>query len=82
MTYQPEHPTGGPLPPPRRRRRAHTGELPLDLLEPGQFDADTAQPVARARLSRRARTGLWLLRIFAVVVSAMVVYTFVSQLHG
>jgi hypothetical protein len=52
------------------------------LLEPGQFDPDTAQPVARARLSGWARTGLWLLRIFAVVVSAMVVYTFISQLHG
>jgi hypothetical protein len=78
MSCQPEHATGEPLPPPR----ADADGLPLDLLEPGQFDADTARPVPRAQLSSRARTGLWLLRIFAVIVSAMVVYTFVSQLHG
>jgi hypothetical protein len=59
-----------------------TPEAEYPALEPGQFDADTAQPVPRAQLSRRARAGLWLLRIFAVIVSAMVVYTFVSQLHG
>ena len=57
-------------------------EAPLSALEPGQFAADTARPVPRAQLSRRARTGLWLLRIFTVAVSAMVIYTFVSELHG
>jgi hypothetical protein len=51
-------------------------------LEPGQLTADTAVPVPRAVLSRRARAGLWLLRVFALVVSAMVIYTFISQLHG
>jgi hypothetical protein len=32
-------------------------------------------------LSRRARAALWLFRIFALVVSFLVIYTFVSQLH-
>jgi hypothetical protein len=34
----------------------------------------------RAHLSRRARIGLWALRVVAIVLSAMVVYTFISQL--
>ncbi len=51
------------------------------FLEPEQFVSDRSIPVPPARLSRRARAALWLLRIFALIVSAMVIYTFVSQLH-
>ncbi|HXR29056.1 MAG TPA: hypothetical protein VN772_05705 [Solirubrobacteraceae bacterium] len=32
-------------------------------------------------LGRRARVGLWLLRVFVVVVSVLVLYAFVAQLH-
>jgi hypothetical protein len=49
-------------------------------LEPGQRVADTSRPVPRRVFGRRASIGLWSLRVFAVVVSAMVVYTFLSQL--
>lgn len=49
-------------------------------LERDQFVAATSTPVARARLSARARAGLWALRVFVVVVSAMVIYTFVARL--
>jgi hypothetical protein len=55
----------------------------LDLvmfLEPDQLVADKSRPVRRAQLSSRANAGLWALRIFVLVVSAMVIYTFVSQL--
>jgi hypothetical protein len=76
MTGQPEDPT----PPARGQPEADAGLL--SWLEPGQFAADTTRPVPRAQLSRRARAGLWLLRIFAVIVSGMVIYTFVSQLHS
>jgi hypothetical protein len=51
------------------------------LLEPGQLVAETSQPVPRAQLSTRAAAGLWALRIFVVLVSLMVIYTFVDQLH-
>jgi hypothetical protein len=51
------------------------------LLEPGQLVAETSRPVPRAPLSPRAAAGLWALRIFVVLVSLMVVYTFVDQLH-
>jgi hypothetical protein len=50
------------------------------FLERDQLVADTSQPVARLVLSRRMSVALWTLRVFAVVVSAMVIYTFVSQL--
>jgi len=55
-------------------------ELVMDL-ERDQFVAETSQPVARARLSARATAGLWALRVFVVLVSLMVIYTFFYQLH-
>jgi hypothetical protein len=51
------------------------------LLEPGQLVAETSLPVPRAALSARAAAGLWALRIFVVLVSLMVIYVFVDQLH-
>jgi hypothetical protein len=50
-------------------------------LERDQFVAETSRPVPRARLSVRATAGLWALRVFVVLVSLMVIYTFVEQLH-
>jgi hypothetical protein len=50
-------------------------------LEHGQLAAETSRPVPRAALSARAATGLWALRVFAVLVSLMVIYTFIDQLH-
>jgi hypothetical protein len=50
-------------------------------LEPDQFVAATAEPVPRAPLGPRAKAVLWALRIFVVLVSVMVVYTFVDRLH-
>jgi hypothetical protein len=61
------------------------GERPEDELimhlERDQFVAETSRPVPRAALSARARTGLWALRVFVVLVSLMVVYTFIDQLR-
>ncbi|MGO9955792.1 MAG: hypothetical protein ACLP50_07375 [Solirubrobacteraceae bacterium] len=51
------------------------------FLEPDQFVRDRSIAVPPARLNRRARAGLWLLRIFALIVSLMVMYTFIAQLH-
>jgi hypothetical protein len=50
-------------------------------LERDQFVSATSQPVPRAVLGRRATAGLWALRGFVLIVSAMVVYTFIDQLH-
>ena len=50
-------------------------------LERDQFVAETSRPVPRAALSGRATAGLWALRIFVVLVSLMVIYTFIDQLQ-
>jgi hypothetical protein len=50
-------------------------------LERDQFVAETARPVPRAALSSSAVAGLWALRVFVVLVSAMVIYTFVANVH-
>jgi hypothetical protein len=50
-------------------------------LERDQFVAETSRPVPRAVLGRGAVAALWALRVFALVVSAMVVYTFIDLLR-
>jgi hypothetical protein len=50
-------------------------------LQRGQLVAETSRPVPRAALSARTAAGLWALRVFAVLVSLMVIYTFIDQLH-
>jgi hypothetical protein len=58
-------------------------ERPEELivyLESDQLVKERSQPVARARLSVRRRRMLWAVRVFGFALSAMVVYTFVSQL--
>ena len=79
--------------PPAQARRDHGGEAPaggapraeeeglIMHLEPDQFVAATAEPVAPAPLGARARALLWALRIFVVLVGIMVIYTFVDRLH-
>ena len=52
----------------------------VEYLEHDQLVVDTSRPVNRMVLSRRASAALWALRVFVVVVSAMVIYTFVAQL--
>ncbi len=51
----------------------------IDCLEPDQLAARAARPVPRAELTGRTRMALWALRLFAVLLSAMVIYTFVYQ---
>ena len=51
------------------------------LVERGQLVTETSRPVPRAALSARAAGGLWVLRVFAVLVSLMVIYAFISQLR-
>ncbi len=50
------------------------------FLERDQLVSDKSRPVPPARLGRGARLGLWALRVFAVVVGAMVIYTFFATL--
>ena len=49
----------------------------IDGLEPDQLAVRAAVPVGRATFGRRAVLGLWALRVFALLVSGLVLYTFV-----
>ncbi len=50
-------------------------------LERDQFVAETSRAVPRAEVSTRAIAGLWALRVFVVLVSLMVIYTFIASLR-
>ncbi len=58
----------------------HGGADPSSYLEHDQLVADTDRPVPRAQLSTRASAALWMLRIFTILVGAMVIYVFFSEL--
>jgi hypothetical protein len=62
------------------RQHRPDDELVMDL-ERDQLVAQTSLPVPPAVLSAHARAGLWALRVFVVLVSLMVLYTFAYQLH-
>lgn len=50
------------------------------FLEPDQLVADTSRPLPRANLPPPAITALWALRVFVIIVSLMVIYTFAQHL--
>jgi 4-hydroxybenzoate polyprenyltransferase len=52
----------------------------IAYLESDQLVAERSRPLPRARLGRWSGAGLWALRIVVVVLSALVIYTFVAQL--
>ncbi len=76
MSRVPEDPTG---PAPDWRPVEYEDEELLAYLEPDQLAAHAASPVPPAVLAHRTRVMLWALRIFVIVVGAMVIYTFVYQ---
>jgi uncharacterized protein involved in exopolysaccharide biosynthesis len=52
----------------------------VEYLESDQLVTERSRPVPRQVLSRRAAAALWALRVFVVVVGAMVIYTFFANL--
>lgn len=69
-------------PPERDPRRPSRPEDELIMhLERDQLVAETSRPLPRASLGRRALAAMWALRVFVLVISAMVIYTFIDQLH-
>lgn len=69
-----QHATHAPTEDPR------SNEELIMFLEPAQLLTDKSRPIPRAQLSLRANATLWALRVFVLVVTAMVLYTFFSQL--
>jgi hypothetical protein len=56
------------------------GEQLIMNLEPDQLVLATVRPVPRAQLGHRAVLALWGLRVFSLLVSAMVIYAFIDAL--
>ncbi len=52
----------------------------LLALEPDQIVAASSVALPRCVLGRRANLALWALRVFVLVISVLVVYTFVLSL--
>jgi hypothetical protein len=85
MRYATKRPAATPAPPvmpstPATQDSPHDGADLSSFLEQDQLVADTDRPVPRAQLTARASTALWILRIFTILVGAMVIYVFFSQL--
>jgi len=72
---------GSPAAPHNSPQKGEPSDQQLVMfLEHDQLAADTSVPVPRALLSRRAHTALWALRVFIILVSIMVIYTFAANL--
>jgi hypothetical protein len=52
----------------------------IESLEPDQLVAAVTKPLPRLQLSRTVRIALWAVRIFVLIISVLVVYTFIVQL--
>lgn len=63
-----------------RRKNDAPDEEMVGFLERDQLVADRTLPIGPATLGTAPRIALWALRIFVLVVGAMVIYTFFAQL--
>ena len=57
----------------------HESQL-IESLEPDQLVAAVAKPLPRLHLSRPVRIALWAVRIFVLIISSLVAYTFIVKL--
>lgn len=63
------------------RQHIYLGEPEEDLiesLEPDQLVVEMDKPVLRRRLSGYTTAGLWVLRVFLLTVTGMVIYAFAA----
>ena len=62
------------------RPEGHYESQLIEALEPDQLVAAVAKPLPRLRLTPPVRIALWAVRIFVLIISMLVVYTFVATL--
>jgi hypothetical protein len=63
-----------------RLSHGHPDEELIQALEPDQLVSETSKPLPRYQLRQIANLGLWLLRVFVFLMTALVIYTFVKAL--
>jgi hypothetical protein len=64
----------------KQRERDDYDEEMIMFLERDQLMSDRRRPLPPADIGPRAHVALWTLRIFVLIVGAMVIYTFCAQL--
>jgi hypothetical protein len=64
-----------------RLAHGHPDDELVHGLEPDQVVAVASQSLPRYRLTPIANLALWLLRIFVLLITLTVVYTFIVNLH-
>lgn len=58
----------------------HPDDELIYALEPDQIVAVASRPLPRYQMSSAGNLALWLLRIFVLLITALVVYTFIIAL--
>ena len=64
-----------------RLAHGHPDDELVCALEPDQIVAAASQPLPRYQLSTAESFALWALRIFVLIITMLVVYTFVLSLR-
>jgi hypothetical protein len=63
-----------------RLSHGHPDDELIHALEPDQIVAAASCSLPRYRLSRAGFIALWMLRVFVLLITALVVYTFIIAL--
>ena len=63
------------------RAYGHPDNELVRALEPDQIVAAASRSLSRYVLSRRENVALWALRVFVLIITALVIYTFVVSLR-
>jgi hypothetical protein len=63
-----------------RLSHGHPDDELIYALEPDQVVAAASRPLPRYRLSRAGKVAVWLLRVFVLLMTGLVVYTFIIAL--
>ncbi len=64
------------------RTEAHDDAELIDGLEPDQLVAVASKPLPRMALSRRWKVFFWVLRLFVLLMTALVINVFIASLRG
>ena len=62
------------------RPEGHYETQLIQSLEPDQLVAAVAKPIPRLQLRRSVVIALWAVRLFVLLISVLVVYTFIMKL--
>lgn len=65
---------------PEKLSHGHPDDELIHALEPDQIVAVASRPLSRYQMSSAGNVALWLLRVFVLLITALVVYTYIIAL--